>query len=220
MDITLRTIAERLNLEREVYKNIHYYNIYPRHFKRYVGTDVHVLELGVYKGGSLQLWRDYFGPKAKIVGVDINEASREVEDDQITVITGDVSDLEVLADLRARFPRVDILIDDCSHDMTQQIQSFKELYPHVASDGIYVCEDTYTSYWPEYGAGKVEEGSFIDFTKHLIDELNVTTNRFTGEADTPTGTYGLTMDSVHYYPGIFIVEKRKRVLEDVLKVLK
>jgi ubiquinone/menaquinone biosynthesis C-methylase UbiE len=49
-----------------------YLEIYERHFERYRGTDVHVLEIGVFGGGSLQMWKDYFGPQSQIFGVDIN----------------------------------------------------------------------------------------------------------------------------------------------------
>ena len=55
-----------------IHKWRHYFEIYDRHFSRYRGSDVHVLEIGAYQGGSLQMWKHYFGPSAQIYGVDIN----------------------------------------------------------------------------------------------------------------------------------------------------
>src|SRR5262245_54320107 len=54
----------------------HYFEIYHRHFRKFVGQNVHVLEIGIYSGGSLEMWRSYFGPQARIYGVDIEEACR------------------------------------------------------------------------------------------------------------------------------------------------
>ena len=50
----------------------HYFEIYDRHLSRFRDREITVLEIGVAGGGSLEIWRKYFGPKAKIVGLDIN----------------------------------------------------------------------------------------------------------------------------------------------------
>ena len=54
----------------------HYFDVYHRHFARYRGTPCTIVEIGVYHGGSLELWRDYFGPRARIIGVDIEDRAR------------------------------------------------------------------------------------------------------------------------------------------------
>jgi hypothetical protein len=59
-----------------IWKWIHYFAIYHRYFSKFVGREVHVLEIGVYGGGSLQMWREYFGPNCRVYGVDIEEACR------------------------------------------------------------------------------------------------------------------------------------------------
>jgi len=56
-----------------IHKWLHYFEIYHRYFKKFRGRDVHILEVGVARGGSLEMWRDYFGPKSNIYGIDINE---------------------------------------------------------------------------------------------------------------------------------------------------
>ena len=50
----------------------HYFEIYERHFSRFRGTEVNILEFGVSQGGSLQMWKEYFGPDCMVFGVDIN----------------------------------------------------------------------------------------------------------------------------------------------------
>ena len=60
-------------------RRTHYFPIYERHLARFRNTDVHVVEIGIYSGGSLQMWRKYFGPRANIVGVDIANATKVYE---------------------------------------------------------------------------------------------------------------------------------------------
>src|SRR2546423_442947 len=54
----------------------HSFDFYDRHFSKFVGREVHVVEIGIYSGGSLAMWRHYFGDGAHIYGVDIEEACR------------------------------------------------------------------------------------------------------------------------------------------------
>src|SRR5690606_35085902 len=131
-----------------------------------------VLEIGVFHGGSLDMWRDYFGPGCRLYGVDIDSRCRMFEADDTKIFIGDQADRDFLRPLRREVPRVDILIDDGGHFMQQQIATFEELFPHVADDGIYLCEDLHTSYWTEFGGGYRREGSFIEYSKTLIDQLN------------------------------------------------
>src|SRR5689334_4217286 len=119
------------NPGRAMYKWTHYFEIYHRHFAPYRGRSPVVVEIGVFHGGSLQMWREYFGPGARIVGVDIDPRCREFEEDGVSVLIGDQNDRGFLASLRERLPRIDILIDDGGHRMEQQIATFEELYPHI-----------------------------------------------------------------------------------------
>lgn len=165
------------------------------------------MEIGVYHGGSLQMWKDYFGSEAQIVGIDINPKCKGFEEDQIKVYIGSQSDRSFLKDLKKQIPKVDILIDDGGHTMRQQKVTFQELFDHVKEDGVYLCEDTHTSYWMRYGGGLKREGTFIEFAKGFIDQLHAhhseqghfKVNSFTNEAD-----------SVHYYDSVVVVEKRLR----------
>lgn len=194
------------NRGRLIDKWIHYFEIYDRHLSRYRNTDVHVVEFGVFKGGSLQMWKHYFGPHAHIYGVDINEECKQFEEEQVQIHIGDQENREFLRDLAQHIPRIDILIDDGGHTMKQQIATFEELYPLIAEDGIYIGEDLHTSYWPAYGGGLRKKGSFIEFSKRMIDRLNAW--HYYERNPESLDRIAKTTYSLHYYDSVLVVEKR------------
>src|ERR1700747_3085495 len=75
-----------------IWKWMHYFDIYQRHFSKFVGREVHVLEVGIYSGGSLTMWREYFGKGCRVYGVDIDEACMAYKDEGIEVFIGDQAD--------------------------------------------------------------------------------------------------------------------------------
>ena len=194
------------NTGKTIHKWLHFFEIYDRHFSRFIGKEVTVLEIGVFKGGSLELWRHYFGSKCKIYGIDINPECKELEGEQIEIFIGDVEDREFLNKIKETIPQVDILIDDGGHTMTQQITAFEELYPLISPDGVYLCEDLVTSYWKEYGGGYRRENTFIEYSKGLIDYLNAWHSR---EKELNVNEFTLSTHSMHYYDAVLVMEKRK-----------
>jgi hypothetical protein len=134
---------------RMVDKWLSYFAIYDRHFSRYQDKPVKVLEIGVSHGGSLQLWRQYFGPQADIMGLDIDPRCKEYEEDGIHILTYDQAKLK-LGDLGP----FDIVIDDGSHVKADQEASFNALW--ACTRGPYLIEDCHTGY-PDIGCS----GGFI-----------------------------------------------------------
>jgi len=186
---------------------MHYFDAYHRHFERFRGKPVTMLEIGVFHGGSLQMWKKYFGPQARIIGVDVNPACLEFTEDQIEVRIGDQADQGFLEELADEFGPFDILLDDGGHMMNQQLTTFETLYPHIISTGVYLCEDLHTSYWEEYGGGCQREGTFIEFSKGLIDQLHAFHSR---EASNPLTEFTQSTHSMHFYDSILVIEKGKR----------
>ncbi len=185
----------------------HYFEIYERHFQRFRNRRVNILEIGVFHGGSLQMWKHYFGETAKIYGVDKNPRCKELEEDRVKIFIGDQNDRQFLRSLITELPKIDILIDDGGHMMNQQITTLTELYPHISEDGVYLCEDLHTSYWKEYGGGYKNRFSFVEFSKDLIDGLNAwhsKDNESFRVSDFTRSTY-----SMHYYDSVLVIEKRK-----------
>lgn len=197
----------RQNDKKLIHKWTHYFDLYDRHFSRFRNQEIIVLEIGVSQGGSLQMWKDYFGPHAKIFGIDINPRCKELEEENIRIFIGSQSDRNFLKDVIRQIPPVDILIDDGGHTMRQQIITFEEMFGHVKENGVYLCEDLHTSYWLEYGGGHRRHGTFIEFTKHLIDKLNA----FHSEQHTLRVTdFTTAVDSLHYYDSVIVIEKKKK----------
>jgi hypothetical protein len=196
------------NSGRQIFKWHHYFEIYDRHFKRFRGKEIVVVEVGVFQGGSLQMWRKYFGPNAKIYGVDINPRVADLKEENIEIIVGSQSDRDFLKRLKNELPAIDILIDDGGHKMKQQIFTFEELFSKIKPDGVYVCEDVATSYKLGYGGGYKRMGSFIEFSKSLIDRLNA----FHSEQRWfQPDLFTKSMDSLHYYDNVVVIEKRPRL---------
>jgi hypothetical protein len=177
-----------------IWKWHHYFDAYDRHLSRFRGTDVHVLEIGVYSGGSLELWRDYFGPKARIYGVDIEEACRAYDGHAgARIFIGNQGDRSFWREFRSKVPQLDIVLDDGSHDYNQQILTMQELLPHLRYGGVYLCEDVHSEFHP-----------FVSYLHGLTDQLNEYQYR---EGCTP---FQSEIGSMHFYPFLAVVEKNRK----------
>lgn len=194
------------NNGRLINKWQNYFDVYERYFAPYRNKEVVILEIGVFHGGSLQMWKSYFGERAKIYGIDINPRCKELEEANIHIFIGSQSDPIFLQEVKNQIPDIDILIDDGGHTMRQQIVSFEMLFDKVKDNGIYLCEDTMTSYWMEYGGGFKRRGTFIEYAKGFIDSIHAwqsTQKEFKPDSLTTS------VASVAFYHGIVVLEKKK-----------
>ena len=163
------------NKNNAIHKWYMYFDAYQRHFSRFRGKDVNILEVGVQNGGSAQMWKHYFthgfpNAKVQIYGVDIDSRCKEFECDEIKIFIGSQEDREFWRKLKTKIPKVDILIDDGGHTMRQQIVTFEEMFDFVKDGGVYLCEDLHTSYWKSYGGYNAGGGSRI-VSSHLSTTL-------------------------------------------------
>lgn len=194
------------NKGRLIHKWQHFFEIYEKHFERFRGKPIVMLEIGVSQGGSLQMWKDYFGPEAKIYGVDVNPNCKNLEEDNIKIFIGSQSDRSFLRNLKSQLPPIDILLDDGGHTMKQQIVTFEELFDHIKEDGVYMCEDCHTSYWLQYRGGHKRIGSFIEYSKNFIDYINAWHSK---QDSLKVNKYTRSIFSTHFYDSIVVFEKRK-----------
>ncbi len=183
----------------------HYFEIYHRYLRDYRNSPLTMLEIGVWGGGSLQMWKDYFGPECYIIGIDIMEECRKYEEDQIKIYIGSQEDQEFLRQIKQENDEIDIVIDDGGHSMNQQIVSFQELFPHLAENGIYICEDIHTSYWPDFGGGYGKEDTFVDYSKQFIDRLHA---RYSLSPDLEPDDLTRFIGAVHYHDSVVVIEKK------------
>ncbi|MGA8211456.1 MAG: class I SAM-dependent methyltransferase [Nocardioidaceae bacterium] len=194
----------RKNDDRLIHKWIHYFDVYHRHFERFRGTKPVVLEFGVSQGGSLQMWRDYFGRGASIHGVDINPKCKSLEQKRTKIFVGDQEDRDFLRSIADEIGPIDIVIEDGGHFFGQQINTFEEIFPRVTDNGVFLIEDLHTSYWPRYGGRLKQPGSFIEYAKDLTDQLNAWHSREPGFA---VDEITRTVRSMHWYDSIIVFEK-------------
>lgn len=185
----------------------HYFEIYHQYFRKFVGINVRMLEIGVYKGGSLQMWKDYFGDKAIIVGIDIDENCRQYADDSIHVCIGSQNDVVFLNKVWNQYGPFDIVLDDGSHFMEHQIKTFDVLFPMLRAGGVYMCEDTHTSYWPLFRGALRDASTFIEYGKGLVDEINGQHVRKEYE-NFQTKFWGI-LKAIHFYDSMVVAEKRR-----------
>jgi len=191
----------------------HYFEIYDRHFSKFIGKHPVILEIGVYKGGSLEMYNHYFDGKCKIYGVDINKECLDIPSKlgvkNIEITIGDQESREFWKEFLKGKPKFDIVIEDGGHMPKQQIITYEEVYDHVSDNGVYLCEDTHTSYWEDFSGGIGKPHTFIEYSKSFIDMLN-----FYHIRSNPVGNkdvfekFRKTTKSVHYYDSVVVLEKR------------
>jgi hypothetical protein len=188
-----------------IWKWEHYFDIYDRHLKKFRGKPACILEVGIYSGGSLDMWQAYFGPDAKIVGVDIEPACKRYERPGVEVYIGDQADKAFWAHFRTKVPSIDVIIDDGGHEPHQQIVTMEELVPYLNPGGVYICEDA-------HGA----DNGFIQYMYGLASQLN-SMDGFRDAPDdakrrlvVPANRVQSSIESIAFYPFVVALEVRDK----------
>jgi hypothetical protein len=127
-----------------------YLPYYERHFSEIRPRAKRICEVGLLRGASLALWREYF-PKAELFGFDCSDKwkKRAGDLDRLTVITGDETSREDVGTLIGLGP-FDAIVDDASHAPAHQRQLFDWLWPSVRQYGWYAIEDVYRNFDPAH----------------------------------------------------------------------
>jgi SAM-dependent methyltransferase len=180
-----------------IWKWRHYFEIYHRHFAKFVGREVHIVEIGIFSGGSLDMWKTYFGRSCHVYGVDIEPACKNYESERVKIFIGDQADRNFWKTFREQVPVLDILIDDGGHAPDQQIISLEEILPHLRPGGVYLCEDV----------SRVHH-RFAAYVSGLVDNLNAWTGEF-DHSPAPTLGFQRQIHSIHQYPFVTVIEKRE-----------
>jgi hypothetical protein len=189
---------------RVIHKWAHYLPIYERYFAPYRGTPVRMLEIGVSGGGSLDLWRRFFGPDAVVWGVDIDPACAGAVSPPNQVRIGSQTDPRFLLGVVEEMGAPDIVLDDGSHVASHQRISFETLFPRLSEGGLYVIEDLQTAYWADYDGGHRRRGTAIELVKHMIDDMHAWYHA------RPTVTPAKDeIGAIHVHDGIVVIEKRR-----------
>jgi hypothetical protein len=164
-----------------------------------------MLEIGVAKGESLDLWRNYLGSNAVIFGIDIDPECLRRVSPRNKVRIGSQTDSEFLARVVAEMGPPNIILDDGSHIGADQIESFRVLFPLLQEGGVYVIEDLHTSYWDAYQGGKGKACTAVGLIKSLINDQHAC---YHPEAETYASH--AMIDSIRIFDSIAAIKKGNR----------
>jgi len=179
--------SEQLNLADYETDKIqhHYLEVYDPILSHWTDKDVKLLEIGIHKGGSLNLWRDYF-PKGTIAGIDLELPEGFIPGERIQLFQGSQGDTQFLSQVAASIAPdgFDIIIDDASHIGELSKTTFWHLFDHhLKPGGLYAIEDWGTGYLDDFPDGRrfdpkpsildpfpSHSHGMVGFVKELVDE--------------------------------------------------
>jgi demethylmacrocin O-methyltransferase len=185
---------------------------YQTHLEKYKYKAIRLLEIGVggyddpYTGGnSLRMWKKYF-PFGRIYSLDIYDKS-PLEEKRIQIFKGSQVDAQFLDNVLNQTGDLDIIIDDGSHINEHVIETFRILFPKLKSNGLYIIEDTQTSYWSDFGGDSedlLNPKTMMNFFKGLTDGLN---HKEFIKPGYKQNYYDRTIISIHFYHNLIFIYK-------------
>lgn len=129
-----------------------------------IGVTGRVCEIGVWRGGSLEMWQALF-PSGLVVGVDRSDGAVWPTGTIQVVCEQDADELPGI--LARHSDRYDLIVEDGAHVGALSRRTWELLWPMVAAGGFYVMEDWQVAYWPGW------DGSMLDTARSFLDELAV-----------------------------------------------
>jgi hypothetical protein len=191
-----------------------YFAVYDRVLGPYRGLPITFVEIGVAEGGSLLMWREFFGPHARIVGIDLDPAAAAMRAKGFEIFIGDQASSDFWRDFFTEVGDVDIILDDGGHTNKHQISTVENCIGHVKDGGVILVEDVGTSYLPEYG--NPSRYSFINYARALTDRLQWRGPLVVGQPD----RFTTSLFSIAFFESVvcFYVERRLCKPAEVLRV--
>lgn len=190
-----------------------YTRVYMTHFRKYRFRKINLLEIGAggysnpeLGGGSLRMWKRYF-PLGRIYSIDIYDKSL-LEEKRIKIFKGSQIDNQFLEKILEIISKPDIIIDDGSHINSHVIKTFNILFPELNYGGVYVIEDTQTSYWPEFGGDSENlenSETIMNYFKKMTDSLNY--KEIIRNDDNPS-YFDKNIESIHFYNNLIFIYKK------------
>jgi len=192
-----------------------YFSVYERHLTPFRNkNDLTIVEVGVQKGGSLDMWGHFFpAQRNRIHGIDVDPecANLKYEDPRIHVTIGDQASHEFWDQFLATIKNINIFIDDGGHFMEQQIVTFEKVFPTMPVGSVFICEDCHTSYMTYNGGGLERKGSFIEYAKSLVDVIHWDWKEQYNTGLERKWKIAKDLTSIHFYDSMVVFEKFGKV---------
>jgi hypothetical protein len=176
-----------------------YFSIYSDLFQKYVGAEITFIEVGVLHGGSLFMWQEYFGPKARIIGIDLNPEALKWENYGFQIFIGDQADSKFWTSFWEAIGKADVLLGDGGHTNLQQRQTIVCSMASIRDGGMIVIEDTQTSYQKDFGNPSTKSG--VSFAKSLVDSI-AARNPELGKSE---ATLTKRISSIRFFESLFVI---------------
>lgn len=143
---SLRQIYENYHYEEGFDHWIDYGDYYDRNLQqlRHGNSPINMLEIGVQSGGSINVWREYFGPEnLRYTGMDINPHCRHFasEERHVSIYIGDQTNVAHLQEICANYGPFDLVVDDGFHATRHIMVSLYELWNCLNDGAVYAIED-------------------------------------------------------------------------------
>lgn len=185
------------NGEKPTFKWLHYFPIYENHLNRFINRSVKILEIGVLDGGSLAMWRNFFGPHAEVIGIDLNPDCKKHESFQIRVEIGSQSDTDFLAEVFQKYGPFDVVIDDGSHKQADVLATLNFLIDKMPRNSVYIIEDSHTANIENY---RNSERDLFEYLFPLVRELSA------GYGVQNPSEFSPVLSSVSFYDSMIVIE--------------
>ena len=182
-----------------------YFPAYVELFGHLVGTRCVFIETGVLDGGSLFMWRDWLGPQARIIGIDLNPGAQRWRDSGFEIFIGDQGDPNFWRETLRDIGHFDALLDDGGHQSFQQMVTAVEALRFSTTECVIAIEDTTTSFMRDFSAHGAH--SFLEYAKDATDLLTgksfgLFRNRFPDKINSDAVHEFRHVYSIRFYSGI------------------
>jgi 23S rRNA U2552 (ribose-2'-O)-methylase RlmE/FtsJ len=196
-----------------------YFDVYDENLNIYKGKNITFVEIGIFNGGSLKVWKEFFGPGSRIIGIDINKECKKFEEEGIEVHIGNQSDPKFWNTFFEKVGNVDVILDDGGHTNLDQIMTTVKCVNKINDGGMLIVEDTHTSYMRLYNSKN--SFSFINFAKKIIDDVNYTANESVFGKKGNKSNFNFSLNnyiySTHFYESIVIFKiNRKKTHQNTM----
>lgn len=157
--------------------------LYEKHLPEKIDT---FMEIGVFRGGGILAFRDWYLTQGNFYGLNIQFGSNGVPSrgwfnaQGVETFEGAQQDIEFLSGIDVQF---DVIVEDASHRSDDQIITFKHLFKNnVKPGGLYILEDLHCckeDWW--WGQVKSFEDTFLGVATKVLEGKDWTSQMFSPE---------------------------------------